>query len=62
MTFLTQRNRARETDKMHTQRCVSTMKDLVKATARDLSQRDISNIPDTEFKAMIIRILIGVVK
>ena len=47
---------------MDTQRCVSTMKDLVKATARDLSQRDISNVPDTEFKGIITRILIGVVK
>ena len=47
---------------MDTQRCLATMKDLVKVTARDLSQRDISNIPDTEFKAMIIRILTGVVE
>ena len=44
---------------MDTQRCLSTMKDLVKAKARDLSHRDISNIPDTEFKARIIRILNG---
>ena len=28
-----------------------------KATARDLSKTDISNMPDREFKAMIIRIL-----
>ena len=47
---------------MDTQRCLSTMKDLVKATARDLSQRGINNIPDTELKAMIIKILIGVAK
>ena len=47
---------------MDTQRCLPTMKDLVKATARDLSQSDISNIPDTELKAMFIRILIGVAK
>ena len=47
---------------MDTQRCLSTMKVLAKATARDLSQRYISNIPDTELKAMITRILIGVVK
>ena len=60
--MLTQRNRARETDKMDTQRCLPTMKDLVKVTVRDLSQRDINNIPDTEFKAMITRILTGVVK
>ena len=47
---------------MDTQRCLPTMKDLVKVTVRDLSQRDINNIPDTEFKAMITRILTGVVK
>ena len=47
---------------MDTQRCLSTMKDLVKAIARDLSQRDISNVSEKELKAMIIRILIGVVK
>ena len=47
---------------MDTQRCLSTMKDLVKATARDLKQRDVSNIPDTDLKATIIRILIRVVK
>ena len=47
---------------MDTQRRLSTMKDLLKATVRDLSQRDINNIPDTEFKAMIIRILTGVAK
>ena len=47
---------------MDTQRCLSTMKDLVKAKARDLSHRDISNMPDTELKAMIIKILIGVAK
>ena len=62
LTFLTQRNRARGTDKMDTQRCLSTMKDLVKVTARDISQRDVGNIPDTDLKAMIIRILTGVVE
>ena len=47
---------------MDTQRCLSTMKDLVKVPARDLSQRDINNIPHTELKGMIIRTLTGVVK
>ena len=47
---------------MDSQRCLSTMKDLVKATARDLRQRDITNIPDTELKAMIIRKLIRLAK
>jgi len=33
------------------------MKEHNKATATDLSETDISNMPDTEFKAMIIKIL-----
>ena len=35
----------------------SQMKEQDKATARDLSEADISYIPAGEFKAMIIRIL-----
>ena len=33
-----------------------------KATARDLSKRDISNMPDGEFKVMIISIFTGLEK
>ena len=33
------------------------MKEQAKATVRDLSETDISNMPDTEFKTMSIRIL-----
>lgn len=39
------------------QRNLSQMKEQDKATARDLSQTDIRNIPDREFKAMIMRVL-----
>ena len=35
------------------------MKEKDKATARDLSKTDISNTPDREFKAKVMRILTG---
>ena len=35
------------------------MKEQDKAMARDLSETDISNMPDGELKATFIRILIG---
>ena len=38
------------------------MKEQDKATARDLNETDISNMPDGEFEAMIIRILTGLEK
>lgn len=38
---------------------MSQMKEQEKITARDLSEREISSTPDTEFKAMIMKILIG---
>ena len=38
------------------------MKEQDKAMARDLSKTDMSNVPDGEFKVMIIRILIGLEK
>ena len=38
------------------------MKEQDKATARDLSETDVSNMPQREFKATIIRILIGLEK
>ena len=43
-------------------RNVSQVKRQDKATARDLSKADISNMPDGEFKATIIRILTGLEK
>ena len=39
------------------------MKEQKKTTARDLSKKDMSNMPDdTEFKAMIIKIPTGLKK
>ena len=43
MTFLTQRNRHRDLDKMRRQRNLFQMKEQDKAMARDLSKTDISN-------------------
>ena len=42
---------------MKRQRNVSQMKEQDKATARDLSETDISNMSDRKFKIMIMRIL-----
>ena len=47
---------------MPRQRNVLQMKEHYLAMARDLRETDISNIPDGEFKATIIRILTGVEK
>ena len=44
------------------QRNLSQMKEQDKATTRDLSKIDTSNMPDGEFKATIIRILTGLEK
>lgn len=59
LTFLIQRKRHRDLDKIRRQRILSQMKEQDKATVRDLSERDISNIPDGELKKIIIRILTG---
>ena len=56
LTFLTQRNRHREAEKMQRERNLPQMKEPDKARARDLNKTDISNISDREFKAMIIMI------
>ena len=59
MTFLTQRNRQKDLEKMRRQRNSPQIKEQDKAMARDLSDEDISNMTDREFKVMIIRILTG---
>ena len=38
------------------------MKEEEKATARDISETDISNMPDGVFEAMIIRVFTGLEK
>ena len=64
MTFLVERNRHRDIDKMRRQRNMFQMKEQDKTIAKDLSETDKSNIPDREFnafffKVMIIKILTG---
>ena len=55
LTFLTQRNRYKELNKLRRQRNVS--QEQGKTTARDLSTTEVSNMPDREFIVMIIKIL-----
>ena len=61
MTFLTQRNRHRDLDKMRRQEFVPNER-TEQGQARDLSEIGVSNMPDGEFKAMIIRIFTGLEK
>ena len=56
MTFLTHRNRHRELDKMRRQSTMSQMKQKDKITAREPNETLISNMPDREFKVMVIKI------
>jgi len=44
---------------MRRQRNMSQMKEQDKITARDLNEMEINNVPDREFKEMIIKILTG---
>ena len=44
------------------QRNMSQMKEQDKLTAGDVSETEMSNIPDREFKVMMIKILTGVQK
>ena len=47
---------------MRTHRNTSQIKKQDKTRARDISKTDISNIPDREFKVMVIKILTGLEK
>ena len=47
---------------MRRQRNLSQTKEQDKAVAKDLSKTDISNMPDREFEAMIMKILTGLEK
>ena len=47
---------------MRKQRNLSQMKEQNKVTARDLNEIDINNMPDREFKVIIIRVLPGLEK
>ena len=52
----------RDLNKMRWHSNLSQMKQQGKATARDLSETGISNMPDREFKVGIMKILIGLEK
>ena len=41
---------------------MSQMKEQEKITARELNEMEVSNIPDREFKVMIIKLLTGLEK
>ena len=47
---------------MRKQRNMSQKKEKNKIAARDLSEMEIHNMPDREFKVMVIKIFIGLEK
>ena len=47
---------------MRGQRSIPQIEEQDNTTVRDLSEREISNMPDKEFKVMIIKILNGLEK
>ena len=56
------RKRHRELDKMRRQRNISHIKEKDKITARDPNEIGGNNMPDREFKVMVIKILTGLEK
>ena len=56
LTFLTHRNRHRELDKMRTQKNMSQMKKQDQITARELNETETCNMPNREFKVLVIKI------
>lgn len=60
LIFLTHRNR--EADKIRRQRILFQMKEQDNITAEELSETDISSVPDSEFRIMIITILTALQK
>ena len=62
MTFLTQTNRHRVLGKIKRCKNVTNERTGKKITARDLSETEISNMPNKEFKVRIIKILTKIEK
>lgn len=60
LIFLTHRHR--EADKIRRQRILFQMKEQDNITAEELSETDISSVPDSEFRIMIITILTALQK
>ena len=57
MMFQTYRNRPRELDDMRRQKTMSQRKEQDKNYSKTPKEMEISNMPDREFKVMIIKIL-----
>ena len=53
--YLTHRNKHREAAKMRRQ--MQEMQEQIKTPKKELNKREISNLPDAEFKPLVIRML-----
>ena len=57
--YLIHRNKHREAAKMRRQRNMAQVKGQIKTPEKEVNEMEISNISDTEFKTLIIRMLKG---
>ena len=54
---LIHKNKHREAAETRRQRNMAQMKEQVKSPGKELNKREISNLSDTEFKTLVIRML-----
>ena len=55
--YLILRNKHREAAKLRRQRNMAQMKEQIKTPEKELSETEIANLPDAEFKTLVIRML-----
>ena len=55
--YLMCRNKHKEAAKTRRQRNMAQMKEQVKSLGKELNKMEISNLSDTEFKTLVIRML-----
>ena len=55
--YLKHRNEHREAAKMKRQRNMAQMKEQIKTPEKELNKKEISNLSDTEFKTLFLRML-----
>ena len=55
--YLIHRNKHREAAKMRRQRDMAQVKEQIKTPGKELNEMEISNLPDAEFKTLVIRML-----
>ena len=55
--YLIHRNKHMKVAKMRRQRNMAQMKELIKSPEKELNEIEISNLPDAEFKTLVIRML-----